>query len=290
MKNLKWVVGNVEIYQIVEIEENNIFASFIPNATPENIKKIKWLKPFFASDDGNLKALVQSFLIRSNGKNILIDTCNGNGKDRPNVPEWGNLNTNYLDKFSQVNIRPEVVDIVACTHLHFDHVGWNTINKNGKWVPTFPNAKYLFSKEEYDYWIKKPEKEMVDDHNGIDDSITPIIDAGLEKLVDDNYNIDENIKFIPTPGHTPHHVSIVIESESKKAIVSGDVIHHPCQIAHQDWTTGADTYPIQTVETRKKFLKEIVDTDVLLIGTHFANPVEGKVISKNNKMIFVTKI
>ena len=285
MAGLKWAIGKIDIFQVIEMEENEIFNSFIPEATPENIKKIDWLKPHFADEKGKLKALVQSFLVKSKGKNILIDTCNGNNKERPSVPEWGNLNTNYLARLSAAGVDPESINFVACTHLHFDHVGWNTQLKNGQWVPTFPNAAYLFSQAEYDYWIKKPEKEMIDDLNGVDDSITPIVKSGQAKFVADDYRLDENISFMPTPGHTPHHVSFVIESEGKKAIVSGDVLHHPCQMVHQEWITGADTYPDQTVATRKKFLQEIKDTDTLLIGSHFANPVAGRVVSVDSGLI-----
>lgn len=280
MKNLRWMIGEVEIVQFVEMVDNELFATFILKATPERVLAIPWLKPHFVGEKGNLKAQVQSFLIKSNGKNILIDTCNGNDKDRPNVPTWGSLKTDFLKKI------PEKIDIVACTHLHFDHVGWNTKLENGTWIPTFPNATYLFSKAEYDYWIKKPQKEMVDDFNGIDDSVTPIVDARLARFVPDDYWIDTNVRFIPTPGHTPHHISVIIESQGKKAIITGDVMHHPCQIAHQEWTTLADTYPNQTVETRKKFLKGVQNSKTLIIGSHFANPVAGRVVGSQNNLRF----
>lgn len=283
---LKWTIGEVEILQIVEMEDHKLFASFIPDAKPEKIREIPWLTPHFADKKGNLKALVQSFLIRSNGKNILIDTCNGNGKNRPNVPTWGNLQTNYLAKFETHEINPNDIDIVSCTHLHFDHVGWNTKLENNHWIPTFPRATYLFSRKEYEYWIKKPDKEMVDDLNAIEDSVSPLVKAGLAKFVSDDYKIDGNVKFIPTPGHTPHHVSVVIESQGNKAIITGDVMHHPCQIAHQEWTTPADTYPDQTIVTRKKFLNEVKDKDVLVIGSHFAHPVAGHVVSTNQGLEF----
>ncbi len=280
------MIGDVEIIQIVEMVDNQVFSTFIPEAKPERVLVIEWLKPHFVGEKGNLRAQVQSFLIRSNGKNILIDTCNGNDKERPNVPTWGNLQTNYLEKFKAVGILPEEIDIVACTHLHFDHVGWNTKRDNGIWIPTFHRVKYLFSKKEYEYWIKKPEKEMVDDFNGIDDSVTPIIEAGLAELVSDDHLIDQYIRLIPTPGHTPHHVSIMIESRGKRAIISGDTLHHPCQIAFQGWTTLADTFPDQTVVTRRKLLAEIKDTDTLLVGSHFANPVAGKVKTLSAGLIF----
>lgn len=283
---LTWTVGEVEIMQVIEVEDNALFSSFIPEAKPENILNVPWLRPHFADEKGNLKALVQSFLIKSNGKNILIDTCNGNGKNRPNVPTWGNLRTDFLNTFNDSGVTPERIDVVACTHLHFDHVGWNTKRENGMWVPTFPNASYLISKEEYAYWIKKPVNEMVDDINGIEDSVTPIVEAGLAQFVADDYRIDDHIRLIPTPGHTPHHVSIVIESKGQKAIITGDVMHHPCQIAYEDWTTLADTYPDQTVETRKKFLLEVKDADTLIIGSHFAHPVAGHVVSTKHGLKF----
>lgn len=283
---LTWTIGDVKVRQIVEILDNELFATFIPEAQPERIREISWLRPHFADRHGNLKAQVQSFLITSKGKNILIDTCNGNGKNRPNVPTWGNLHTDFLKRLSNCGVDPEAVDIVACTHLHFDHVGWNTRLENGSWIPAFPKATYLFSKEEYAYWIKKPHNEMIDDFNGIDDSVTPIVDAGLAEFVTDDHRIDENVRFISTPGHTPHHISVVIESQGQKTIISGDVMHHPCQIAHQEWTTLADTYPDQTVETRKRFLGEIKDKEVLVIGSHFANPVAGKVVSTDRGLKF----
>lgn len=283
---LRWRIGQVEIIQLVEMAEEKIFSSFIPEATPENVLSIKWLRPHFIGEKGNLKALVQSFLIKSNGKNILIDTCNGNGKDRPNVPEWGNLNNKYLEKFAQAGISPDEVDYVACTHLHFDHVGWNTVFMDDRWVPTFPHAKYLFSQAEYDYWIKKPVKEMIDDFNGLDDSVTPIIEAGLAQFIPDEYRLDENVRFFPTPGHTPHHISVAIESQGQKAIITGDVMHHPCQIAHPEWTTLADTYPEQTVETRTKFLAQNKDSNTLIIGTHFANPVAGHIVTFKNQLLY----
>jgi len=288
MHNHTWHIGEAEITQLVELEENSIFSTFIPDAKPDLVRQIPWLFPHFADETGNLKALVQSFLIKSQGKHILVDTCNGNHKDRPNVPEWGNLKTDYLKKFSTIGVNTEAIDMVICTHLHFDHVGWNTRLENGTWVPTFPHAKYLFSQGEYEYWIQKPEKEMIDDFNGIDDSVSPIVEAGLAQFVSDDYHINSEIRLMPTPGHTPHHVSVVIESQGQKAVISGDVLHHPCQMVHPEWTTLADTYPAQTVQTRNVFLAEMVDTDILVIGSHFSGPVAGYVRREGGSLRFVS--
>lgn len=284
-----WKIGDVEIFQIVEMIDNELFSTFIPEATPSAVLKHKWLKPHYIGESGNLKAQVQSFVIKTDGKHVLIDTCNGNDKNRPGMPTWGNLNTDFLEKFVRIGINPEEVDYVACTHLHFDHVGWNTKLENGKWTPTFTNAQYLFSQDEYNYWIKKPDNEVEDDHNGIVDSVVPIVESGRAQFIADNFQLDQNVRFIPTPGHTPHHISVVIESKGERAVISGDVMHHPCQIAETKWTTLADTYPKQTIETRIKFLEEYADTNTLIIGTHFPYPVAGYIVKKNSGFELVEK-
>lgn len=141
MTSLKWKIGEVEIFQIIELEAGKLIQSIIKKATAENIQNIGWLSPYFADEAGGLKALVQSFLVRSNNKNILIDTCNGNDKVRTDVPEWANLQTNFLKKLTAVGVAETNIDVVACTHLHMDHIGWNTKLKGGIWVPTFPTLK-----------------------------------------------------------------------------------------------------------------------------------------------------
>lgn len=280
--NTSWQIGKVRITQIVELIDSEMFLGLFPLATREEINSIAWLHPHFADSKGNLIAYVQSFLIESNGEKILIDTCNGNEKNRPNVPTWSMLHTDYLEKIESAGAKPEDISKVICTHLHFDHVGWNTRFENGKLVPTFPNAQYLFSKQEYEYWKGKPEKEMEDDHKGIVDSVKPIIEAHLATFVDDNHQVDSHLKFIPTPGHTPHHVSIAIESENQKAVITGDVLHHPCQIAHPEWSTVVDTFPEQGIDSRNKFIENVSDKDVLIIGTHFADPVAGHIVKREN--------
>lgn len=283
---MKWTIGNVTIFQIVELGAGKIIQSIMPDATPENIKKMKWLIPNYADVDGILKALVQSFLIKSQGKYILVDSCNGNDKNRPSMPEWGNLKTKFIEKLNEIGITPSDINYVVCTHLHFDHVGWNTTLINEKWVPTFPNAKYIFSKKEYEYWKSKPKKEMIDDLLGFEDSVQPIIEAGLSELVEDNFQFDENVSLISTPGHTPHHVSIQIRSKDKKAIISGDFIYHPCQLEKFEWGNTVDTYPDQALKTRKAIVSSLVDSGTFLLGSHFSNPAGGYVVRKDGKLIF----
>jgi glyoxylase-like metal-dependent hydrolase (beta-lactamase superfamily II) len=283
---MNWRIGSVKIFQIVEMEGGDLIQESLPDATPQKIKKIKWLFPKFADKNGRLKALVQSFLIQSNGKNILIDTCNGNGKTRPTCPTWGTLNTNFLEKLKPLGLSKNDIDFVVNTHLHFDHVGWNTQKKNEKWVPTFPNAKYFFVETEYHYWKTKPDKEAKDDILSFEDSVDPIVKAGLAKLVKSDFRIDENIKLVPTPGHTPGHISIMIESSSNKALISADFMHHPCQFEHPEWTMPADAMPETALKTRKKMFKMLANSNILFIGTHFANPVAGKLTSSNDEIMF----
>lgn len=285
---MKWIVGNVEIFQIIELEGGKIIQNILPDATTKNIKKMKWLVPNFADENGVLKAFVQCFLIKSQNKYILVDTCNGNNKNRPNLPEWANLKIKFIEKINQLGLTPSDINYVICTHLHFDHVGWNTMLVNGKWTPTFPKAKYIFSKKEYDYWKNEPKKEMIDDLLGIKDSVQPVIDSGLALFVDDNFKLDDHISFIPSPGHTPGHVSIFIESDNKKALISGDFIYHPSQIENPEWGNSVDTFPDQALKTKRKILSSIVNTKTLLIGSHFSNPSGGYVVTKNGKQIFET--
>lgn len=278
MNTIKWTIGDVEVFQIVELEAGALIQSIIKNANPENIRNIPWLCPHFADEAGNLKALVQGFVIRSGDNVILIDTCNGNDKKRTDIPEWANLQTNFLEHLNNIGVTPNEISVVACTHLHMDHVGWNTKLENGVWVPTFPHAKYLFARKEYEYWVQKPEKEIADDKAAFDDSVYPVINAGLAQLVEVDHRIDSCVSLIPSEGHTPSHVSVLIESKNKRAIISGDFLHHPCQIAEPTWTTDGDTLPDLAVTTREKILAQIADTDTLLIGSHFAHPVAGRIV------------
>jgi len=195
------VQGEVEILQIVELEAGEVIQEIIPDATPENIREINWLHPHFVDEAGNLRALVQSFLVKSDGRNILIDTCNGNDKIRTEFSQWGNLKIDFLKKLRDIGMTEETVDMVVCTHLHMDHVGWNTRYEDGQWLPTFPNAKYLFVRDEYEYWVKTPDK-LIDDYATLEDSVNPIMEAGLAELVDVNHRIDRHVRLFPTPQDT----------------------------------------------------------------------------------------
>jgi len=274
---LSWQVGNVTIKRLVEFEgplPGGGKGSMVEEAYPEEVKKIGWLTPHFATDEGHIIAAVQALLIETPDKKIIVDTCVGNDKKRSN-PFFNELQTPFLKHLADAGWDREKVDMVLCTHLHVDHVGWNTMLVDGEWVPTFPNADYLIARNEWDHWRK--EIDDPDQAPVMEDSVHPIFDAGLAKLVSEDERISDEIRLMPTPGHTPGHVSIVIESEGKTAIITGDIMHHPCQIARPSWASGFDSDQTAARATRAAFLKEVEGKDILVLGTHFAAPTGGYV-------------
>lgn len=277
MEPNSWQIGDVKITQVIEIEDaGKIIQKVIPSATKENIAKIPWLKPHFADENNVLKAAVQAFVIETPKLRIIADTCVGNNKTRVDIPSWGNLQTDFLAKLEKQGFKRDKIDRVLCTHLHFDHVGWNTMKENGAWVPTFPKARYLFAKQEFDYWKKLPEKEIDDDRAGIKDSVLPVFDSGLVDLISVNHSITSDISLLPTPGHTPAHVSILIQSQGKQALITGDAVHHPCQMAHPEWYTLADTDKENAAKSRLVLFNRFADTNTLIVGSHFSQPTVGR--------------
>ncbi len=269
-----WKVGDVKITQVIEVEAGSVIQEVIPEATRENVKQIQWLTPHFADAEGNLKALVQAFVIETPDICAIIDTCVGNDKVRKDLPKWSKLHTDFLSQLAILR-RPDSINIVLCTHLHFDHVGWNTMLVDDKWVPTFPRARYLFSKEEFEYWKGRPKSEIEDDHAGFIDSVLPVFEAGLVDLISVGQKVSNEISLIPTPGHTPAHVSVLIKSRGEQAVITGDAIHHPCQIARPEWSTTSDNNQSQARASRLALLQRFADTQTLIIGSHFAMPTAG---------------
>jgi len=286
-ESLVWQVGEISVHSFVEIlDAGEVIQEVIPDATADNIKAIPWLQPDFADADGKLKAVVQSFGIKTPSVRIIVDTCVGDRRDRPDLPAWQNLQTDFLTKLEKSGFGREDVDVVLCTHLHFDHVGWNTMEVNGKFVPTFPRARYLFARQEFEYWKTRPSNEVESDHNGFVDSVMPVVDAGLVELVESDHCISEGVFLLPTPGHTPSHVSVWIESQGKRAVVTGDVMHHPCQIARPDWSTLADTSQEMARNTRREILERFADSEVLIIGSHFSSPTVGHIRRDGDSYMF----
>lgn len=282
-RNLSWRVGNATITRIVESTFDGGLEDFMPFATPEAIRKIAWLGSEFVTAEGKLKFSIHALVIETAGRRILVDTCVGNDKDRPAFAIWHMQQYAFLQSLVQAGFPPETIDVVLCTHLHLDHVGWNTMRVGDEWVPTFPNARYLIGEAEFAEFeraIAKPSTEDVMrdiDRAVLRDSIAPVIEAGLVDFVASDHRICDSVRLLSTPGHTAGHVSVEVFSQGERAIITGDFIHHPCQLAHPDWSITSDFDPHQSMVTRERVFSEIAGGQTLVIGTHWPDPTAGHV-------------
>ena len=219
---------------------------------------------------------IHSFVVETPTRRIIVDTCLGNDKQNRKIPHWNNRTGPFLDDLAAAGFPPDSIDTVLCTHLHVDHVGWNTKLENGRWIPTFRNAEYVMGRAEYEHWSTATTRE--DMRHVMADSVTPIKEAGKARLVETDAAICEEIALIPTVGHTPGHVSVMISSRGEQAMITGDFMHHPCQIAHPEWDTLADSDPEQGIRTRRIMFERLAGTPVLVIGTHFAGATAGRIV------------
>ena len=272
----KWRIGDVTITKIIELEATGGSRFLLPQATPDAIAPIGWLRPHFADENGRLRMSIHTFLVETPDRRIVVDTCLGNDKENRHIPTWNNLQTRFLSDIAAAGYPRESIDTVLCTHLHVDHVGWNTMKVGSAWVPTFPNARYLMGRTEYEYWSEvsdRPDMRFI-----LADSVTPVVEAGLAELVETNHRLCPEISLIPTLGHTPGHVSVRISSRGEEALITGDFMHHPCQIAHPEWSTNADTDREQGIRTRLAMFEQLAGTPTLVIGTHFAGATAGHIV------------
>ncbi len=271
----RWLVGEVRITQVVESRGANPPAFLFPSLSQEQVRSHNWLRPHFAHADGRLFASIHCFVIESEGRRIVVDTCVGNDKTRP-VAMWNQLQGPFLQHLEAAGFAPDSIDTVLCTHLHVDHVGWNTRLVEGRWVPTFPKARYLFGRVEWEHWSTVSEAV---DQQVLADSVRPIIDAGLATLVESNHALTGEVQLEPTPGHTPGHVSVRIRSQGQEAVITGDLMHHPVQCCQPELASNFDSDVAAARATRLRFLQEQAARQVLVLGTHFAGPCGGQVVA-----------
>ena len=264
---MQWTIGKVRITKVVELETVGSTRFILPQATNEEIRRLPWLIPHFATDEGRLKMSIHSLVVETPKHRIVIDTGLGNDKEGRGVPTWNKRNAPYLETMKEAGFPPESIDTVLCTHLHVDHVGWNTRLVGGHWVPTFAKARYLFGRTEYEHW--RDHSDTPDKLAVFNDSVKPIVDAGKAEIIAGDGRLTDEITLIPTPGHSPGHMSVHIASEGEEALLTGDVAHHPCQMAHLDWSSTADSDPGQSAETRRQLFSRFADTPTLLIGGHY---------------------
>ena len=273
---MKWRIGEVTVTKIVELEVTGGSRFILPQATYEAVLPIGWLQPDFADERGRLKMSIHALVVETPSRRIIVDTCLGNDKENRRIPTWNKLQTSFLADLAAAGYPRETIDTVVCTHLHVDHVGWNTMLVDGSWVPTFPNARYLMGRLEYAHWTSQRERE--DMTAVLADSVAPVWDAGLVDLVETDHRICDEVSLVPTPGHTPGHVSVRIASGGEEALITGDFMHHPCQIARPEWSSTADSDPALARQTREQMLTGLAGTPTLVIGTHFAGRTAGHVV------------
>jgi glyoxylase-like metal-dependent hydrolase (beta-lactamase superfamily II) len=277
---MKWRVGEVTVTKIVELEVTGGSRFILPQATREAVLPIGWLQPDFADELGRLKMSIHALVVETPSRRIVVDTCLGNDKENRRIPTWNRLQTSFLADLAAAGYARETIDTVICTHLHVDHVGWNTMLVEGRWVPTFPKARYLMGRIEFAHWTSRHDRE--DMSAVLADSVTPVWEAGLVDLVETDHRICDEVSLVPTPGHTPGHVSVPIASQGEEALITGDFMHHPCQIAHPEWSSTADSDPVEARLTREHSLTHLANTPILVIGTHFAGRTAGHVVRDGN--------
>src|SRR6476661_5088825 len=267
-------IGNATIEKVEEICGAGFKpARMFPKFNQEAFDAQKdWMVPDHVEPGSDrLVGSVHTWVVKTGRHTILIDTCLGNHKDRHN-PGWNKLNTPFLDRLKACGCKPESVDLVMCTHLHVDHVGWNTRLENGRWVPTFPHARYLVAQREWDYWRTAGPAALVRTGDFITDSVLPIFDSGQAELIGDSHALASDIAIEAAPGHTPGLSMLRLQGGGSEAIVCSDLMHHPLQLRYPDWSTRFCVDPGQAARTRVSFLKEHAGSGRLIFPTHFPSP------------------
>jgi glyoxylase-like metal-dependent hydrolase (beta-lactamase superfamily II) len=278
----RWKVGDVTITRVVEAEELWDGTLLLPGATADAVKKEPGLYPAFTTEEGQFRLSIHAFVLESQGKRIIVDTCVGNDKSR-SIPQWDHLHGPFPERLIEAGHPREAIDRVICTHLHLDHVGWNTTLVNDKWTATFPNAKYLVHGTEWDFFSKTEDEFL---KGPVEDSVRPVMDEGRCELVNDGYKITDEVWLEPTPGHTPGHTSIRISSKGADAVITGDMIHHPIQFRHPEWDNNFDCDGKQAKATRRAFCERYAEKPVRVFGTHFAAQA-GRIVKKGAAFDYV---
>jgi len=280
----RWKIGEVSITRVIESEAPWDGTLLLPEATAANVRKERdWLHPTFTDDAGLLRMSIHAFVIESRGKRIVVDTCIGNDKERP-IPEWNRQQWPFLANLEQAGYPRDSVDLVLCTHLHVDHVGWNTMLRGGRWVPTFPNATYLIGGTEWDFFSTAEEPFL---KGPVDDSVRPVVAAGMSQLVDEAHRLTDEVWLESTPGHTPGHFSVRISSRGEEAVITGDLMHHPILCRYPEWDNKFDYDGPRAKKTRRAFCERYADSGVLVLGTHFATPSAGRIRKQDDAYRFV---
>jgi glyoxylase-like metal-dependent hydrolase (beta-lactamase superfamily II) len=277
--SLTFAVGDLTIHRVIE-SEAPLFdpLTFFPTLTQQLLEQnLSWLKPDYVDPvSGNLVLCIQSYIVRTPHHNILIDSCVGNHKDRPAYPFWNKMTSGRYEKnLAATGLTVDDIDFVMCTHMHVDHVGWNTRLENGRWVPTFPKAKYVFADRELAFWTEK-ERTDPGQQPWIVDSVLPIIQANRQEVVSSHHQLSDIVRLVPTPGHTVDHYSVHVGKTGADAVIAGDMVHSPLQARYPDLGMRADYDRAQGGESRRALFSKLCDTSTLLCTGHFPSPSTGR--------------
>ena len=278
---MSFEVGPARVTPVVEMVDHSFdFFRFFPKATEEALRaNLDWMAPHhFEPTTRRVLLSMHSWLVEARGKRILVDSCVGNDKQRDARPDWCNLSTRFLDRLAEAGARPEDIDYVLCTHLHADHVGWNTRLLDGRWVPTFPNARYLFSRQEYLFWEAQHREGKGGPHlQSYRDSVLPIVEAGQALIVEDRDALEGLLQLEPAPGHTPGHVAVWLEAGAEAGVFTGDVLHHPVQVLNPHWSCMGCLDPDQAADTRGRILAQCAERGAILFPGHFMAPHAARI-------------
>jgi len=273
-------VGDITIDRVLEYEGPIFKLDFLLPDVPPGLLEANtdWLMPRYVDPEtGNVVLSIHSLILRTPRHTILIDACVGNDKERPERAFWHRAQFPYLRNLAALGLAPEDIDFVLCTHMHADHIGWNTKLLDGRWVPTFPNAKYIFAKREYDYWEAANRRAPVN-HNSFNDSVLPVVEAGQALLVADDHQIEDGIWLEPAPGHTPGNIIVHVKRNGARALLVGDAVHTPVQFAMPALSSSFCTDPVQSAKTRARIIDRVAETDTVFLTAHFPTPTAGRVV------------
>ncbi len=283
MATRRFGVGHAVITSVVEDQIDHIPPElFFADATADAVGRHPWLVPDYADAQGNVSLRVQAFVIEIDDLVVIVDPCVGNGKVR-SLPFWHDQSWPFLERLGSAGVSPDDVDLVIHTHLHADHVGWDTHREGDGWVPTFHRARHLYTAADLEY----ARTSGMDGEDVFGDSIAPVLDAGLGDIVDRDAALGHGLVLEPSPGHTPGHVSLWVESDGQQALITGDFLHHPVQFAEPDWAEIADADVELARATRRRMIGRATETGALVLGTHFAGRPAGRVTVAGDRWRFV---
>ena len=282
-------IGQFTVDRVTESEGPFAPVDFIlPNVDMAQLEAhADWVRPGFVDDQNRLVMSFHSYVLRTPRCNILIDTCVGNHKERPLRAAWHRQESHYLATLAAAGVQPQDIDYVCCTHLHADHVGWNTSLRDGAWVPTFPNARYVFARTEYTHWEAAHREALasgglVPNHGSFADSVLPVVEAKQALMVDDGFEFDHGIHLHAASGHTPGNCVLHARSQDVHAVFSGDILHSPVQLVNPDWSSRFCHDPVQAATVRHALAAAMADTPSLLLAGHFPSPVAGRVVRRGD--------